>query len=70
MTPSGVPKYKVWVVCFTPAGSDQWLIAEDVFLHEAWLVMQQFIQPDSLWLPPFLSPVMCVDFLIGEDDMA
>jgi hypothetical protein len=67
MTPL-MPKYMVWVVCFTPAGSDTWIIAEDVFLHEAWLAIQQFIQPDSLHLPPYLSPVVNVDFIIGEDD--
>ena len=68
MTPSGVLKLKVRVVCITQFGDKQWQIAEDVFPHEAWQAMLEFIQPEELFFPPFLSPVLAVDFIVGEDE--
>ena len=49
MTPL-MPRYRVWVKCFTPAGSQTFIIAEDVVLNEAWLAMLHYIQPTSVWI--------------------
>ena len=74
MTPL-IPEYIVWAQCFTPAGSQRLIIAEDVFLYDALLAMLHYIPPTEMWIDftfadntvPFLSPVMWVDFIIVED---
>jgi hypothetical protein len=72
MTPSGVLKLKVWVVCITPLGDKQWQIAEDVFPHEAWQAMLEFIQPEELCFHSagrtLYTPVLAVDFIVREDE--
>ena len=49
---SSIIRYRVWVQCFNLAGISLGtsIIAEDVFLNDAWLAMLDYIQPTSLWM--------------------
>jgi hypothetical protein len=64
------PEYRVVVICYCPAGSRRFIIADGVNLYVAWLAMLHYVAPCDVWVTvgavDYYSPVCAVDFIIHE----